>query len=635
MKRLAMLVVGVALIGSIGLAAVLALGDGSAPAEQPPLLSPPAATSDASPDPAADMWPPLRYGPAQTASPLAGSSQHHLWFHDGAWWGVFLAGETSDHRIFLFDAEAGSWVPTTVVVDERSNAHMDVLWDGGALTVASAGTQPSERHALRITRFSYVAESRTYLRDADFPVAITDVGVEGVTLTRSSDGRLWVAYRAGTRLELNHSLDSDLSWRGPFVPEQAGGPVAEAAIAAMGDHVAMVWTTPDDDAVYLATHDVTGAPDRWLSGPAAPVPGLRLGDNDLAVAVDPSPGDVKLLIGVRIGLDDAESRPRLDPQVVVIEAAIGEEPRVHLFGRIRDQYGAPHLVVDASTRQLFVLAPVPRAGGTIYYKRASLDGIDFPAGLGMPLITGSADHPQVRNLTSTKQAIDQESGLLVAGTDQTTGVYAFGSLGLREGPAIGGPGQVANPILNQTFDGLPVGSPITGWELSGEPAPAFAIAILTGADGSARLSTEGSAGRACARLGGISDGQLRVEADGLYNIPTEDELHLLQVRGDAGEAASVRLREGQLVYPDGDRRVASDRVLAPGRWYRSTLTLDVEARTYAIEVSDLVSGTTLLSEDGLAWRIAGSSSLNRACVEVPAEAGLDLYLNNVLITLEE
>jgi len=632
-----MLVVAVALVGSIGLAAVLALGTGTSSGSPEPsvgsgLPSIPASSPATVVEAEALMR--LAYGAPETPSPLRAPVQNHLWYHDGSWWGVFLSSETSDHRVHRLDGASGTWISTDTVVDERATAHMDVVWDGDALVVASAGLQPSARHALRITRFSYIPEARGYVRDADFPIEITDAGVEAVTLLRSADGRLWTAYRSGARLELNHSLDSDLAWRGPFVPEQAAGVVSQAALAGLGDHVALVWTRPSDDVLYLATHDVTGPADRWVISPPARIPGLGLGENDLSITTDPSPGATKLLIGVRLGLDEAERTPRLDPQLMIVEVSVGEEPLVHLFGRVRDQYGAPLLVLDGGARELLVFAPVPRAGGSIYYKRASLDDLEFRAGLGTPLISASAEHPRLRNLTSTKQAVDRESGLVIAATDQSTGVYAFAALGVDLGEGGDGPSpgpRVAGPILEQTFDGPAVGSRVTGWDVSGEPPPSFTIAVLTGADGSARLSTEGTGGRACAPIGALSEGRVRIEAEGLFNMPTEGEVHLLQVRGDAGEAASIRLREGQLVYPDGGERVETDRVLAPGRWYRSVLTLDIASQTYGVEVRDVVSGTAFLDEEGLDWRVTDSASLDRICAEVPEEAGLDLYLNNVLV----
>lgn len=638
MKRIAFLLVAVVLVGSIGLAAALALGDPEATPELSPSGQSPSRSELAAPtaEPIAQSWDAISYGPADTPSPLKATPQNHLWFHDGTWWGVFFSAETADHRIFRLDTESGRWSSTGVVVDERAFAHMDVLWDGASLVVASAGSQPTARHALRITRFTYVADTGEYLRDADFPVQLTDTGVEVVTVVRAADARLWIAYRSGTRIEMNHSLESDLAWRGPFVPEQAEGVASEVALAAMGDHVALVWTRPTEDAVYGATHDVTGPPDRWVSFAPAPVPGMSLGENDLSVAADPSPGAGRLFVAVRIGLDTVESRERLAPQVMLVELGIDAEPRVHLFGRVRDQYGPPHLLVDGESRMLYVVAPAPRAGGSIHMKQASLDNIAFSTGLGTEILEATSDHPQLRDLTATKQALDSTSGLMIAATDQSAGVYAFASLGVARGTGSGPTPSdrptVATPLLDQTFDGVPVGSTIAGWEVSEESSATFQVAVLTGADGSARLTAAEGGARACARIEPQTEGLLRIQAESLFNIATQAELFLLQVRSDGGEVASVRMREGQLVYPDGEDRVETDRLLAPGRWYRSEIELDFGRQTYAVEVRDVASGTALLTEDDLGWRTAGSLTVNRICIEVPAAVGLDLYIDNVRAT---
>jgi hypothetical protein len=639
-KRIAFLLVAVVLVGSIGLAAALALGDPSATNEPNPSRRTPTGSETAAPtlEAVTESWEAISYGPPDTPSPLRATPQNHLWFHDDSWWGVFLSADTADHRIYRLDPEEGRWTATGVVVDERTFAHMDVLWDGASLVVASAGPQATARHALRITRFTYVAEAGSYLRDADFPAQLTDSGVEAVTVVRAADARLWVAYRAGTHIEMNHSLESDLAWRGPFVPEQADGVAAEAALAAIGDHVALVWTTPTDDAVYAAIHDVTGPADLWISLSPAPMPGLSLGENHVSVAADPSPGAERLFVAVRLGLDTVESPDRLDPQIMLAEMRVDEEPRVHLFGRVRDQYGPPHVVVDGESRVLYLLAPVPRAGGSIYVKWASLDNLAFSTGIGTTFLEATGDHPQLRALTATKQALDTSSGLMVAATDQSAGVYAFGSLGVAKGTGSGAPPSsgptITAPLLDQTFDGVPVNSDVAGWEVSEDSGAPFQIAVLSGADGSARLTATEVDARACARIELQTEGVLRIEAESLFNVATPADVFLLQVRGDGGEVASVRMREGLLVYPDGEERVETDRVLLPGRWYRSEIELDFGSQTYTLRVRDVASGTSLISEDGLDWRTAEVPSVNRICIEVPAVEGLDLYLDNVRASTE-
>jgi hypothetical protein len=130
----------------------------------------------------------------------------------------------------------------------------------------------------------------------------------------------------------------------------------------------------------------------------------------------------------------------------------------------------------------------------------------------------------------------------------------------------------------------------------------------------------------------VSEGVLRIEADTLTNIPSDEELRLLQARASsAGEVASVRLREGEVVYSDGANRVQSGIRLAPGRWYRSALTLDLSAQTYAVELRDATSGAIILQDEDLGWRSTDAQSVNRVCAQLPPQPGLDLYLDDVRV----
>ncbi|MDQ4036625.1 MAG: hypothetical protein M3153_11995, partial [Chloroflexota bacterium] len=199
MKRLASLLVMLMLVVSIGIAVVLSSEVRESPRvsgspEAPVPTGAPIATSPA-PTPAA-MPESFAFGEPNTPSP-GETGQSRLWFHDGEWWGVFLNGPTGDQRVFRFDANSRAWTDTGVAVDERAFALMDIVSDGDRVVIASAGPQPEPRHALRIVRFSYDPAARIYRRDANFPIPITDLGVESLTAARSDDGRLWVAYRQG------------------------------------------------------------------------------------------------------------------------------------------------------------------------------------------------------------------------------------------------------------------------------------------------------------------------------------------------------------------------------------------------------------------------------------------------------
>ncbi|HET8777009.1 MAG TPA: hypothetical protein VFN76_05040 [Candidatus Limnocylindria bacterium] len=564
---------------------------------------------------------------------MSDSAQSRLWFNDGAWWGVFLAKATADQRIYRLDGASQAWSDTGVVVDDRAFARMDVLWDGEALIVASAGPQPEPRHALVVNRFTYDVSTQAYRREANFPVPLTGIGVEGVTITRAVDGVLWVAYVQAGRMAIDHSVGSDLVWSGSFEPAFVGGPIAEVAITAMGEAIAVAWTPAVEPSLQVAWHPVGEPSDSWRVVSAAEAPSLGPGTRQFDLTVDPSPGAERLFIVTTTGVDGLEQRGRLDAQILLIEVPLTGEPETYLVGRVEDQHTDPIVIVNGGSRELYVVAAAPHAGGAIYYKAASLDDIEFVTGVGSPLISAVDEDARFAHPTSTKQALDARSGLVVAATDPTTGMYGFATVGFV-GSAAGAPSprQSTAPLVEQTFDGLRVGGEVPGWVLDGVPAPAFEIRVLTGSNSSARLSSTGTDARACLSLPEVSTGVLRAQIATLVNVPSNEELHLLQLRGPGGELASVRLRNGEVVYGTGASRVRTDLFLAPGRWYLSALTIDFATHTYRLEIRNDSNGTLVLEAHDLPWSSSEASAANRLCVELPPQPELDLYLDDVLVT---
>jgi hypothetical protein len=632
-RRLAILLVTLMLVLSIGIAAVLSSQQTddqvSQPSGRPPSVQPGSSQPLPTESPSAPAG--FAFGPANTPSPAVSGAQSRLWVNDGAWWGVFLTRVTADQRIFRLDATTLTWIDTGVVVDDRPSARMDVVWDGRRLVVASAGPSPNERHALRITRFRYDAEAGEYRRDANYPVTITAGGVDEVTVARAPDGRLWVAYSLAGQLVVDHSLDSDLMWRGPFVPDLVTGAVDAAVIASVGSSIALVWAPASGDAVHIAWHDAAGGEDVWVSGTPAPVPGLGWGDDEFGLAVDGSPGVERLFIGVRTSASEDPGRDRLDPHVVLIEFRRDAEPVSYLLARIQDELGAPTLVIDADARQIHALMPAPASGGAINLKTASLDSLQFATGPGAPFIQPSNPVLALRAPTSTKQSLDRESGMVLAAADPAAGQWGFGSLSVTPTVSEPPPGSDDRELLaNYTFNGLAPGDDPPGWELDGEPVPAFTIVHLTGSNSSARLSSTTTDARACARFTPVEADILRAGASALFNASSSGDMKFVQLRGQGGEAASIRLREGEVVYADGDTRVRTELLLAPGRWYRATLSLDRASRTFGVQIADVADDELLLQDAGLRWTTE-VEAVDQVCAEVSPQPGLELYLDDVRV----
>ena len=81
---------------------------------------------------------------------------------------------------------------------------------------------------------------------------------------------------------------------------------------------------------------------------------------------------------------------------------------------MEELYTRPLVVLADEARLVYLFTVVPEEGGAVYYKKADVDDVAFERGLGTPVLSGGG---RINNPTSTKQVVDDESGLLVLGSD--------------------------------------------------------------------------------------------------------------------------------------------------------------------------------------------------------------------------
>jgi hypothetical protein len=89
------------------------------------------------------------------------------------------------------------------------------------------------------------------------------------------------------------------------------------------------------------------------------------------------------------------------------------------------------VLLDDEHQHLYMLATSPCCdGGSVYYKRSSLDNISFTEGLGKPFIKSATD-ANINDPTSTKQNLDDETGLLALASDNFTDHYLHNFIDLN------------------------------------------------------------------------------------------------------------------------------------------------------------------------------------------------------------
>jgi hypothetical protein len=362
------------------------------------------------------------FSASSVSRPTGERPQSKLWFNDGIWWGVLFNRSSEKHQIYRYDPAAHTWSDTGTVVDERNNSKADVLWDGNRLYVASAGPNAISNSSARILRYSYDAGAKRYSRDAGFPVNITSAGMEAIVVAKDTTGKLWVTYTQNSRVYVNHTLNGDLNWGVPFVLPVGGTSVDPddiSSVIAFGDQVGVMWSNQIDDAFYFATHNDEEPADAWQVSSA--LQGKGMADDHINLKTDSSG---KVYAAVKTSLDTHVQNP--DPNAPLDLLLVrGEDGSwaSHVFGRVADNSTRPIVLIDEEDRDLYMFASSPCCkGGSIYFKRTSLNNISFPEGLGVPFIHTATDLA-LDDATSTKQNLNSATGMLVEASDRTSGYY--------------------------------------------------------------------------------------------------------------------------------------------------------------------------------------------------------------------
>jgi hypothetical protein len=653
-------------------------GDGT------PGPAPASPTAAPTPPPALASYVGPRYDLNLVSEPTAHAAQSKVWFHDGAWWAVLVAEFTGQMQIHQLDWATQRWVDTGVLVDERPFAHPDVLWDGERLFVASAGTRNAAGHALRVSGFSYDPAGRRYVLEPDFPLAITDQGVDAVTIAKAQDGQLWVAYVANNRLFVNHTAGGGATWGTGFIPPVPETAVAtdRAALVARGAEVVVIWTNQQDDRLYAGVHR-NGDPDEAWTVHSSALEGLRYGEAQLSVRALSDAAGAAVFTAIRTSLDRVPNSNADAPQILLVRLDADGTWTQYLFGRVRDGHTGPLVALDEVRGRVYVLA---ESDGDIYLKDAPLDAIGFASGRGTPLIergdtAGTPPAPAATDpatpgpggspaaeatgqlplvpaatfVTSTKQAIGELSEVVLLASDDGSGRYAHAVIGLPDGrtpPVAQGhlvdapPERVGGLLAGTTtylfrdsFTAFPAGpTDASGWTTRDvDPTVATMTIAEPSAGDPALLLTPTSTGdgpRGCKAVpvttSGVIIAAVTIQSRGL----PESDATITTLRSPLGEVAAVRFGEtGTFRYFDGDVRIRTEVPFQPGVWYRSILALDFGSQTYDWQVGELGAAAPMLAIADVPLRIQ-ADSIDEICVQSGNQlpgGGVELYVDDVSV----
>jgi hypothetical protein len=386
-------------------------------------------------------------------SPTDDKPQSKLWFQDGSWWGLLYSPGAHATNIHRLDLSAQTWIDTGTVVDTRPTARGDALWDGNKLYVVSGTTVISEfssppnpgdvsAGSAELSRFSYNSVAKSYSLDAGFPATVHAGSTESITLAKDSTGELWVSYTQvaadnSSNVYVAHSVGGDTTWSAPLVLPTTAASVhyddISAIVAFQGDKIGVMWSNQLTRKFYLAVHRDGFPDDSWSTEVAygGGVGGCSTGcaNDHLSLKQLSSDGSGRVFVALKTA-----NRNTGQPFVVLAVRDSGAAWSAYPFGTVEDLHTRPMVMIDQEHRQVYVFAVSPEVGGTIYYKKASIDNISFPPGLGTPFMQSGQD-TDISSPTSTKQNVNGATGLVVLASANTRGYYWHNYLSLANEPA--------------------------------------------------------------------------------------------------------------------------------------------------------------------------------------------------------
>ena len=370
-------------------------------------------------------------------SPTASKPQSKLWFAQGKWWGVLNNKTSNNLHMYSLDTTQ-HWVDSGVVVDNRSGALSDVLWDGTHLFIAShQRTGSSASNGVRISRYSYV--SGGYVRDSGFPATINTGGVEEAVIAEDSTGRLWATWTQSSRVRVAVSSAGGQSWGAPFIPNVAGTSVASDDISTIESYdgqISVVWSNQADDTLYAATHRDSDATTAWQLSRKL-VSGPNQADDHINLKSIEGDSAGRLYAVVKTSLNDVSGNGTA-PLINLYVLGVDDVWRTYTAWRVQDAVTRAIVLLDTTNRMVRLFAAGPETGGVVYTKSAPMGNVSFATGRGDPFIKLDSDK-NINNPTSTKQSVNATSGLVVLASDQVTARYVHNTMSLGSPPPTAAP----------------------------------------------------------------------------------------------------------------------------------------------------------------------------------------------------
>ncbi len=362
--------------------------------------------------------------------------QSKLWYNDGLWWGVLYNFSATRFEIYRFDWITQGWSTTGTRVDLRQWSSADVLWTGTKLYIAASMTPGATGdQKIYFTRYSYAPATKTYSLDPSFPIFLWPNATETVVIDQDEVGMIWATFTdinssGGRNVYVTHSTTNDATWKIPYViPTNGASNLTSddiSTIVAFNGKIGVMWSNQTESTIFFATHENGQVDDAWVLSPA--LQGPKYADDHLNIKSLQADSAGQVFAAVKTSLSDIKPPNPNDPEILLLTLdSNGSWRNPRIVARVGDNHTRPIVLIDNQNRQVYVfmtyLYPTQMTGA-IYYKQASLDNpsMQFPDGLGIPFIKFSA-YTHINNASSTKQALNGTTDLLVIASDDVSRFY--------------------------------------------------------------------------------------------------------------------------------------------------------------------------------------------------------------------
>lgn len=360
-------------------------------------------------------------------------SESKLWWTDGSWFGCMWSKAGNAYHIYRLNTATQIWTDTGVAIDDRLASKADALWDGSKLYVVShlyvfnAGAPAAAGQRGELYRFSYNTSSKTFSLDSGFPVEVTGGISETLVIEKDSSGQLWVTYVENNKVMINHSNGADNLWGTPYpLPASGAENVYSDDISSLityKQYVGVMWSNQKTAPFRMnfAVHSNGDSDRTWNTISAYSVSG----DDHINLKSLESDSAGNVFAVIKTNRSAALIVVMVCKNTVSACTSVSDWTPHTVYNSLTYNPTRPLMLIDETNRHLYVFTRNDDAGGNgngIYYKRANLDNISFPTGIGTPFIRNAVDD-QVNDVTSTKQNLNASTGLVVLASDQSSKYY--------------------------------------------------------------------------------------------------------------------------------------------------------------------------------------------------------------------